>query len=73
MEFFVRKNAYRTGLRSAGTNKLAISMRNPVLGRILAKILPSAPITPKPSMENPILRTEFLFYVDLYVNQRSKK
>jgi hypothetical protein len=53
-----------------------ISMRNLVLGFILAilgrNIVLLAPRTSNSGMENPILRTEFLFYVDLYVNQRSK-
>jgi hypothetical protein len=51
-------------------------MKNPVLCLILAFLAKSitllALITPNLRMENPILRTEFLFYVDLYVNRRSK-
>jgi hypothetical protein len=52
-------------------------MRNPVLGLILAFLGKNAALravsTPNSNMENPILRTEFLFYVDLYVNMRPKK
>jgi hypothetical protein len=67
----------KSGLGSAGTKKLAFSMRNPVLGRILAILGKNTALravsNPNSSMENPNLRTEILFYVDLYVNQRSKK
>ena len=56
------------------SKKVTISMINPVLGLILAilgkNIALRAPTTPNSSMGNPILRTEFLFCVDLYVNQR---
>jgi hypothetical protein len=52
-------------------------MKNPVLGRILANIGKHTALrtgsTPNSGIGNPILWTEFLFYVDLYVNQRSKK
>jgi hypothetical protein len=52
-------------------------MRNPVLGLILAllgkNIALRATIAPNSDMENLNLRTEFLFYVNIYVNQRSKK
>jgi hypothetical protein len=45
--------------------KVAISMRNSVLGRILTFLVKNTALwagtTPNSSMENPILRTEFLF------------
>jgi hypothetical protein len=53
--------------------KVAISVRNPVLGLILANLCKNtafrATRTPNSGMGNPNLRIEFLFHVDLYVNR----
>jgi hypothetical protein len=59
---------------SCREKKVAISVRNPILGLILSILGKNTalrtPRTPNSGMENPNLRKEFLFYVDLYVNQR---
>jgi hypothetical protein len=69
-----QKISCNSRLGSAGTKKLASSMRNPVLSRILAFLGKSTTLrarsTPNSGMVNPILRTEFSFYVDIYVNRR---
>jgi hypothetical protein len=52
----IGKNGFKTGLLAAGTKKVAISVRNPVLGFILVilgkNIVLRAPRTPNSSMEN---------------------
>jgi hypothetical protein len=67
----------RAGLPAAGRKKIAKnynfcekSRSKPGIAFLGKNTALRTPITSNSSMENPILRTEFLFYIDLYVNQR---
>jgi hypothetical protein len=68
---FKTQNPFKIGLPATGRKNLCEKPRSkPGVAFFDKNTALQVPRTPNSGVENPNPRTEFLFYIDLYVNQR---